>query len=596
MTDIFKSPSFLKRTINWIVGSAGKTWEELMENFTFSEEWDNKGEFEIADKAMLNSNTDIIKYLINSLHNNLWIVGKIKVKWNNKISVDYSGYLNRWENSASLNMKILKEIKNARLWEGFDNWLIVTENYKVSIDATWLYLCINFELIWQPNEKILIQIKDIYEKVIIPNITIENKKISDVDYLKWELGLEWKDSINIEEDKIEIRYLCDIKTHIDDKTLFIILNELLPKACFMTKYDFSIINSSSKYWNSCEFGITHNDNWNAVVLNVEIDEKWWVLKVTLSKIKCTLNSKIIKQVIWPFLKYIKNEIQKWWEENQIQKLKNYWITVVENDEENELSLEDLYISEWLIWYKDIKEKIEDTIINPWKQKEEYIRLAKEHFGNIKDIIPNAVLFEGPAWTGKTTLARIIGKHLKYPFFYIPLNSFMSKWYWESETKLSYILETIWDIAQSNWWAIVMFDEIDEIGWNRDKSHEATGKLTWVLLKKLDGMEKIQNIILVWATNRKDSLDPALISRFKHSQYFRLPNCEEIISIASFYINTLKGLKIEQIQEMENQLSGRDIKAICENIARKSIKEKINNKEIDIIEEFIKQWKYLISVK
>ena len=84
----------------------------------------------------------------------------------------------------------------------------------------------------------------------------------------------------------------------------------------------------------------------------------------------------------------------------------------------------------------------------------------------------------------------------------------------------------------------MIDEIDEIGGNREKSHEATGKITGVLLKKLDGMERIGNILLVGATNRKDALDPALISRFKYSQYFRLPNEIEISKIVSHYLPEL----------------------------------------------------------
>lgn len=84
----------------------------------------------------------------------------------------------------------------------------------------------------------------------------------------------------------------------------------------------------------------------------------------------------------------------------------------------------------------------------------------------------------------------------------------------------------------------MIDEIDEIGGNRENSHEATGKITGVLLKKLDGMERISNILLVGATNRKDSLDPALISRFKYSQYFRLPNEIEISKIVSYYLPEL----------------------------------------------------------
>lgn len=100
---------------------------------------------------------------------------------------------------------------------------------------------------------------------------------------------------------------------------------------------------------------------------------------------------------------------------------------------------------------------------------------------------------------------------------------MSKWYGEAEQRLAKIFEKIGELAKQKGGVVIMIDEIDEIGGDREKSHEATGKITGVLLKKLDGMERIDNILLIGATNRKDMLDTALLSRFKYSQFFRLPN-------------------------------------------------------------------------
>lgn len=81
----------------------------------------------------------------------------------------------------------------------------------------------------------------------------------------------------------------------------------------------------------------------------------------------------------------------------------------------------------------------------------------------------------------------------------------------------------------------MIDEIDEIGKNRENSHEATGRMTGVLLKKLDGIEQVKNLLLIGSTNRKDSLDPALLSRFSRQVFFRLPDINEIRHILSLYI-------------------------------------------------------------
>jgi SpoVK/Ycf46/Vps4 family AAA+-type ATPase len=158
---------------------------------------------------------------------------------------------------------------------------------------------------------------------------------------------------------------------------------------------------------------------------------------------------------------------------------------------------------------------------------------------------------------------------------------MSKWYGESENLLASILETIGKIAEQRGGAVIMIDEIDEIGGNREKSHEASGKITGVLLKKLDGIERINNILLVGATNRKESLDPALLDRFKHSQFFRLPDAEEVSAIVRYYIPELIDIPENVLASITGKISGRSIKKICEDVARRCIKNEEQGIEMSI---------------
>ncbi len=134
----------------------------------------------------------------------------------------------------------------------------------------------------------------------------------------------------------------------------------------------------------------------------------------------------------------------------------------------------------------------------------------------------------------------------------------------------------------------MIDEIDEIGKNRENSHEATGRMTGVLLKKLDGIEQVGNLLLIGSTNRKDSLDSALLSRFSRQVFFRLPNTAEIRHILSLYIPAAKNISDNSLVKLEGK-SGRDLKNIAEDIARKYLEEKIILKSEPDIEILLQKY-------
>ncbi|MCP4523444.1 MAG: AAA family ATPase, partial [Candidatus Gracilibacteria bacterium] len=199
--------------------------------------------------------------------------------------------------------------------------------------------------------------------------------------------------------------------------------------------------------------------------------------------------------------------------------------------------------------------------------------ASNKFPNIKNLIPNFAIFEGSPGTGKTTEAKIIGKYLGYPFIYIPINAITTKWYGESEAKLNNIFEITGEIAKEHGGAVLMIDEIDEIGANRDNSHEATGRVTGVLLKKLDGFEKVDNILLLASTNRMDKLDSALVSRSSLNINFRNPNTNEIESILNHYIPNLGQLSEDGIKVL-NGKSGRDLSNLAKDFVSKLLKQNL----------------------
>jgi SpoVK/Ycf46/Vps4 family AAA+-type ATPase len=318
-------------------------------------------------------------------------------------------------------------------------------------------------------------------------------------------------------------------------------------------------------------------------IEIELGDK---LCITVTDKYWLMDQYFIENIINKMLYKIDSLVDS--EESLTELLKNVWVMVIESSEENnDNSLEALYKQEGFLWYEKQKEKIEKSIIFPWIHKEKYLESQRKDFSNIKNLIPNAVLFEWPPWNGKTTEAKIIWKYLWYPFIYIPISTLVSKWYGESEGKLNYIFDLVWNIADEKWGAVIMIDEIDEIWTNRDDSYEATARVTWVLLKKLDSIEKVDNILLIWATNRKNVLDPALLSRFSNQIFFDNPDRETIKGIIQYYLPSLWDMPEDMYNSLEWK-SGRYITSLCTEYSRSYLykvekekveKDKINQEEL-----------------
>ena len=156
---------------------------------------------------------------------------------------------------------------------------------------------------------------------------------------------------------------------------------------------------------------------------------------------------------------------------------------------------------------------------------------------------------------------------------MPIGKILSEWYSKSERQLDQIFELARKAAEENGGIVVMIDEIDEIGKDRNQSHEATGRVTGVLLKKLDGMEKVQNLLLIGSTNRKNSMDPALLSRFSRQVYFREPDLSEIPKILSYYLPQGSNLPSIDFDRLKGK-SGRDIRNFAEDVARMHLQAKL----------------------
>jgi SpoVK/Ycf46/Vps4 family AAA+-type ATPase len=246
---------------------------------------------------------------------------------------------------------------------------------------------------------------------------------------------------------------------------------------------------------------------------------------------------------------------------------------------------------FLAGYEKTKQQVKDTVILPLLHPEIFDQIAQMTRKNYQSIRPKAVLFEGPPGTGKTTMARLIAGETKSNLVYVPIESIVSKWYGESSKNLG----NIFDACESMENCILFMDEIDSLATSRNgEMHEATRRILSVLLRKIDGFNQGNGTILIGATNRKNDLDPALLSRFNTSIEFGLPNEEERKSIMENYAQHLSNEDLLILAKNTKGKSGRDIKNLCEEVERSWVSELITKQtkilEAPPIEKYLAKFK------
>ncbi|KAF2303696.1 hypothetical protein GH714_021316 [Hevea brasiliensis] len=216
-------------------------------------------------------------------------------------------------------------------------------------------------------------------------------------------------------------------------------------------------------------------------------------------------------------------------------------------------------------YDQQKREIEDTILLALHSPEVYDDIARGTRRKFESNRPRAVLFEGPPGTGKTSCARVIANQAGVPLLYVPLEVVMSKYYGESERLLGKVFSLANELPNG---AIIFLDEVDSFAIARDSEmHEATRRILSVLLRQIDGFEQDKKVVVIAATNRKQDLDPALMSRFDSMITFGLPDEKNRQEIVAQYAKHLTKSDMEELAKVTEDMSGRDIRDVCQQAER-----------------------------
>ncbi len=201
-----------------------------------------------------------------------------------------------------------------------------------------------------------------------------------------------------------------------------------------------------------------------------------------------------------------------------------------------------------------------------------------------------VLLCGKPGTGKTYTARVVSTLLNIPLVYIRFDSVISSYLGETASNLRKIFDYI---EQGTW--IVLFDEFDIIGKNRDDIHEH-GEIKRVVNNFLQMLDNFNGMsILFAATNHQHLLDSAIWRRFDDVLFYELPNTETRLKLFERYLKPLKresDLNLNAVAKKSEGLSPADIKMIAQEAMKLSILDARNSlSENDIrlaLDKFIKR--------
>ncbi|KAK6456961.1 uncharacterized protein RJT20DRAFT_127066 [Scheffersomyces xylosifermentans] len=223
----------------------------------------------------------------------------------------------------------------------------------------------------------------------------------------------------------------------------------------------------------------------------------------------------------------------------------------------------------------------DNYIDQLKEMVALPLLYPELYQNFGITPPRGVLFHGPPGTGKTLMARALAASCstaerKITFFMRKGADCLSKWVGEAERQLRLLFEE----AKNQQPAIIFFDEIDGLAPVRSsKQEQIHASIVSTLLALMDGMDNRGQVIVIGATNRPDSIDPALRrpGRFDREFYFPLPDInsrKEILKIHTRkWTPPLAEPFVEKIAELTKGYGGADLRALCTEAALHSIQRK-----------------------
>jgi transitional endoplasmic reticulum ATPase len=207
--------------------------------------------------------------------------------------------------------------------------------------------------------------------------------------------------------------------------------------------------------------------------------------------------------------------------------------------------------------KEAKTELKEAIEYPLKYKDVYSYARAQP--------PKGILLYGAPGTGKTLIAKAVATESEVNFISVKGPELLSKWVGESERGVREVFRKARQAAP----CIIFFDEVDSIvpPRGRDLGTNVTERVVSQILTELDGLETLQDVVVIAATNRPDMVDPALTRPGRIDRILYIPNPDlearkEIIKIHTKGKPLAEDVNLIKLAEDMENYNGADIAATC----------------------------------
>lgn len=210
-----------------------------------------------------------------------------------------------------------------------------------------------------------------------------------------------------------------------------------------------------------------------------------------------------------------------------------------------------------------KSRIKEAIILPMERPEFFEGPLEPWKG---------ILLFGPPGCGKTLLAKASANECEATFFNVSAADVLSKWFGESEK----LIKTLFQTADERPPSIIFVDEVDSIAPERTSGESgAERRVLTQMLREMDGVEELEDVLIIAATNVPWILDTALLRRFEKRIYIPMPDKDARRKILEIHLeggNLSEDLDLDLIAEKTEGYSGSDLERICREATMMPLRE------------------------
>ncbi|WP_426255624.1 CDC48 family AAA ATPase [Sphingomonas sp. DC2300-3] len=175
------------------------------------------------------------------------------------------------------------------------------------------------------------------------------------------------------------------------------------------------------------------------------------------------------------------------------------------------------------------------------------------------------LLYGPPGTGKTLLAKAVAREAEANFIATKSSDLLSKWYGESEQQITRLFQRARQVAP----CVIFIDELDSLVPARGGGlgePQVTERVVNTILAEMDGLEELQSVVVIGATNRPNLIDPALLrpGRFDELVYVGVPNQEgrrRILGIQTQKMPLADDVDLDAIARQTDRFTGADLEDV-----------------------------------